>query len=89
MQIIMEEILCRSWWQIYFEDDLDHTYQHQASKCETFQHNPIERPAVGRLERAGGEQDLLMIIFKMLLIIFKMLVVALIPEEVDGDDELD
>ena len=61
-----------------FEDDLDHTYQHQGSKCDTFQYNPIERPAVGRLERAGGEHDLLMIIFKML-------VVALIPEEVvDG-----
>ena len=84
MQIIMEEILCRSWWQKYFEDDLDHTYQHQGSKCDTFQYNPIERPAVGRLERAGGEHDLL------LLLIFKMLVVALIPEEVDdGNDELD
>ena len=42
-----------------------------------------------KMLRAGGEHDLLLIIFKMLLIIFKMLVVALIPEEVDGDDELD
>ena len=36
-----------------------------------------------KMLRAGGEHDLL------LLIIFKMLVVALIPEEVDGDDDLD
>ena len=35
-----------------------------------------------KMLRAGGEHDLL-------LIIFKMLVVALVPEEVDGDDELD
>ena len=35
-----------------------------------------------KMLRAGGEHDLLLIIFKMLL-------VAPIPEEVDGDDELD
>ena len=44
-------------------------HQHQASKCDTFQHNPIERPAVDRLERAGGEHDLLLIIFNMLLMV--------------------